>query len=345
MLRCLASILVITAAPRVAHACVCAGEVNDMHAALANAKKMAVAIYRARAEALSEPWDADLEVLEVFKGEMKIGQHLKIVARSDCSFPFRAGEEYLVYAHCRPVTQSATPGSRSSARRCSYDAVSKCSRTKAIAPGDAELDWLRTGRWPPMPVALQRESVSCKECDALAIAEQVTGLSRDSMSSPQQSRAAAKFARPFFTLSGLISALPNIVLVGVSQDRTPFELTTTPSWSLDAVCMLRVELRWCKRLDVLESDNFWRCVDPSEPIIKCDERQSRKAAWDRPEQFHQDACNWYAPSDPGCFLGLQRPVLPENAPQYPLLKCRPDSGDTDPKGYSCHVETAPPSRR
>ena len=153
-------LLAVCAGPATAQACSCWDGPADLPTNLREAKAGAIAIYRARVVSIDSGFlrlfrhPASVEVLEVFKGQVKRGERLQLPygGGGDCTIRFEEGIEYLMYAH----------GSEP-------EDVHHCSRTRPVRAGDSELDWLRTGRLPPVPVAIQRESVSCEPCDIHAV--------------------------------------------------------------------------------------------------------------------------------------------------------------------------------
>ncbi|WP_224249373.1 hypothetical protein [Hyalangium gracile] len=129
------------ALPSSAHACSCAGWA-DLPTALRTARDTASVIVHARVLSVASR-QVRIEVIEAFKGATA---GAKIVVDTDnggggCGYSFESGEAYLVYAELYEGRLG----------------TSMCTRTRKISKGDAELDWLRTGRLPPIPVALRRE--------------------------------------------------------------------------------------------------------------------------------------------------------------------------------------------
>ncbi|OJT19001.1 hypothetical protein BO221_36385 [Archangium sp. Cb G35] len=294
-----------------------------------------MAIYRARLLSVDPAafgGKASVEVLEVFKGKVKPGDRLELPSGGggDCSIAFKAGMEYLMYA------QGESP-----------DSVWHCSRTRPVSEGDAELSWLRTGRLPPVPVALQRESVSCEPCDIDKIGGRLMaapGAAPGVWEWQPQAEASMKAGRPFLTRSDPDSSTERFVMVGRAFDGRPFELTQTPHYSVHTACEQKVHLRWCKRIEVSTPAPgmypLFQCVEPGEASLQCDESTSRKASWQPLEALPSEPCNWYSPSEPSCILKSKPRALAKGAPVAPLLVCRPLS-DAGNKRHSCRVEVTP----
>ncbi|AKJ00956.1 hypothetical protein ATI61_112215 [Archangium gephyra] len=144
----------LAAWPTPANACSCMPESGDPATALRRARDGADAIFHGRVVSIERGGgflglfgkrglEATLEVIERFKGPVASKLVLPTGNGGACEYPFKVGDEYLVYAseyEGRLVT-------------------SLCSRTRPISPGNLELHWLRTGTLPLVPVALQRERV------------------------------------------------------------------------------------------------------------------------------------------------------------------------------------------
>ncbi|WP_164010683.1 hypothetical protein [Pyxidicoccus trucidator] len=133
------------ALPSSADACSCRGW-TDLPTALRTARDKAGVIVHGRVVSVASR-QARIEVIEAFKGATGGAQLVLDTddGGGDCSYSFESGEEYLVYAYL-------------------YEgrlATSMCTRTRKVSKGDAELDWLRTGKLPPVPVVLRREQDQC----------------------------------------------------------------------------------------------------------------------------------------------------------------------------------------
>lgn len=135
-----------------ARACSCAPPPpGDLPTTLREAHDRARFIYRAR---LLSGGGRDargktvVEVLESFKGPLQPGARLELptTPMSPCGLSLESGpgREYLVYTSAQLPTE-----------------IHLCSRTREMNGDDAEMTWLRTGRPPAMPVALQREVMTC----------------------------------------------------------------------------------------------------------------------------------------------------------------------------------------
>lgn len=158
----------------------------------------------------------------------------------NCTFGFQAESENLIYAYAE--------GPRS---------VGFCSRTRPItSEEDSELRWLRTGKPPPIPVAMQRETVSCVPCDIRKIGGPLVAPPGEAPAQAErgpEAEALMKAGRPFFTYSTQPSDGSRHVAVGRSWDGRFFELVQAPHRSVDEHCVQKVYLRWCKRLNVWTS--------------------------------------------------------------------------------------------
>ncbi|ATB32042.1 lipoprotein [Melittangium boletus DSM 14713] len=320
--------------PTAAHACSCAKESTNLPTALRTARSGATAIYRARlisVDSRAFGGLASAEVLEVFKGQLKPGDRLELPSGGggDCTIAFEAGREYLMYAHRENPAE-----------------VYFCSRTRLVTEGDSELVWLRTGKLPPVPVALQRESVSCEPCDHFSIGGRLIaapGAAPGLWEWQPQAAAAMKAGKPFYTRSDPASTPTSFVMVGRSWDGKPFELTQTPHHSVDAACMQKVQLRWCKSLDVsTPAPNMYprfQCVEPGEALPQCDESKSRKAAWMPLEVLSPEQCDWHSPDEPTCYLSATARPFGQRAPPSAILLCHP--GPDGGRRYSCRVARTP----
>ncbi|WP_163999534.1 hypothetical protein [Pyxidicoccus caerfyrddinensis] len=143
------------ALPSSADACSCGGW-TDLPTELRTARDGAGVIVHGRVVSVASG-QVRIEVIEAFKGATG-GAKLVVDpdggGGGDCSYSFESGEEYLVYAHLHEGRV----------------ATSMCTRTRMVSKGDAELDWLRTGRLPPVPVALWREQDQCTPKEPLTAA-------------------------------------------------------------------------------------------------------------------------------------------------------------------------------
>lgn len=124
---------------------------QDLATALAEARARSALIYFARVDTLgrsvgmkfsavrtwlsgARPGEyddlAEVTVLEVFKGSLKIGSRVEVPSGggADCTLDLRAGQYLLVYS------RSGDPTS-----------VSRCGRTQVIDPASFELTSLRSG--------------------------------------------------------------------------------------------------------------------------------------------------------------------------------------------------------
>lgn len=133
----------------VARACSCKPPpVEDLPTTLRTARDKARFIYRARVltgSARDVRVRTSVEVLEVFKGPLKPGARLEgSHDPGPCTMSLPPGKEYLVYVNAETPSR-----------------FESCTRTRALSGEDRELTWLRTGRPPAMPVALQREAWTC----------------------------------------------------------------------------------------------------------------------------------------------------------------------------------------
>ncbi|NMO16574.1 hypothetical protein HPC49_28955 [Pyxidicoccus fallax] len=323
------------ALPSAAQACSCERPSGDLHTQLRTARENAVAIYRARVTAVDPAafdGKAAVEVLEVFKGPVKPGERLDLPSggRGACTIAFKAGKEYLMYAQGKDATS-----------------VSLCSRTHSVTPGtESELAWLRTGKLPPLPVALQREAVSCEPCDIDLVGGRLIVAPDESPSSwlwPPQAAEAMKEGRPFFTRAHVDSE--HSLIVGMSFDGKPFELTQTHEYAAPSACTRRIHLRWCKRLDVTTPAGsphpVFKCIEPGESSLQCDESKGRESSWRPPESIPADACLWRTSDTALCTLEPRMRLLPAGARASPVLKCRPQDLDRRDRNHFCQVETKP----
>ncbi len=167
-MNCLmAAALVLLGAGRT---CPCAPGTNDLATELKSALAFSPHVYRAKVLSVSHRLPttvlnvvrsakglpaadedlATLEVLEVFKGGLRVGRHLEVKNGdgTDCAVLFSSGNEVLVYS----LDQDPT-------------SVVVCSRTRAIVPTDIELAWLRTGVLPRCPWRKASRRFRCSSAD------------------------------------------------------------------------------------------------------------------------------------------------------------------------------------
>lgn len=323
--------------PTEAHACSCSRSSGDTVRDLREALEYSSAIYRARTLSVTpDPFRgiAVIEVLEVFKGKVIMGEQFELPSGGggNCTFGFQVESEYLIYAH--------PDGPRS---------VWFCSRTRQItSQEDSELRWLRTGKLPPVPVAMQRASVSCVPCNIDKIGGPLVsppGASPTDAESGPEAEASMKAGGPFFTYSTQPSDRSRRVAVGRSWDGRFFELVQTPHYSVDERCIQKVYLRWCTRLNVWTpapgEHPMFRCVAPGISTMECNESMSRTAAWEPVEALPPvGECDWLSPDSPSCYLRETGTRLPDDAPKSPLLVCVPGRGIGGSR-HVCRVETGP----
>ncbi|AEI68756.1 hypothetical protein [Corallococcus macrosporus] len=143
--------------PETTQACVCVSGTGDLHHVLKTARERASAIYRARVvPAPVGPYlgTVSVEVLDVIKGPVVAGEKfiLSQGGGGDCRVRFREEAVYLIYAEPQKPKL-----------------IWSCSRTRPLPSlEDAEWRWLTSGKLPAIPVAVQRESVSCQPCEGAA---------------------------------------------------------------------------------------------------------------------------------------------------------------------------------
>ncbi|OJH40045.1 hypothetical protein BON30_13330 [Cystobacter ferrugineus] len=306
--------------PQVSQACRCLTQPNDTNLAqaLRTAREAASHIYFARVQAADglRSGNATVEVLEVLKGELAVGTRLRLPSGGggSCAYPFKKGNDYLVYAHGGPT------------------AVRMCTRTRPILADDVELQWLRTGKLPATPSALRREVVTCKPCDLNAVARAPALFQNDA----RQAHAAR---RAFWT-QGLGSENGRAVAVGQSKDLRAFELVQTPHEATDEKCRQRIVRRWCERLAPLSSKAQFpfRCINPGPEEQVCDENKDRVSKWMPLESMTTATCTWDDPNAPSCKLSKK--VQPRPGPHKasaPLLRCSLPREDTG--WHHCQVIT------
>ncbi len=127
-----------------------------MHSALVDSDH----VYVAHVVAVDQR--ATLKVAERFKGNVKVGESLRLRSGGggDCTLRFTAGERYLVYTTGAP------------------ESVFFCSRTRRLRQDDdAELKWLRSKILSTLPALLQRQEVTCQACDVYSVSGSLIGPS------------------------------------------------------------------------------------------------------------------------------------------------------------------------
>jgi hypothetical protein len=316
--------------PAPADACSCGGGSSDLPTTLRAARADAEAIFHARVVSVEPRWsllglvglgssglEAHLEILEVFKGT--VGPRLVMhtgPSIGDCTFPFEAGVEYLVYAFKHEGRLR----------------TGICQRTRPAAKDDSELEWLRTGRLPPVPEALQREVVQCTPCTLETVAERLVGPPPGNACNmsvwPQEVAQALKDGRPFWHGGYYDYDDPSrTTALGISLDSRAFELVQTPHHGTEETCRQRVTRKWCERLEPAPPSERnvpdLRCVNPGPEEEVCDEEKSRTASWAPREPLQAATCRWYTPDRPSCQLEktLQPRAVETSVPW--LLMCRP----------------------
>ncbi|OJT23731.1 hypothetical protein BO221_17270 [Archangium sp. Cb G35] len=313
--------------PVPADACSCSFGTGDLVTDLREARDGSDAVFLGRVVSVARSGgplgifgrgfgEAAFDVIERFKGP--VGSKLMLpsgTGAGPCEFPFVPGEEYLVYA------------SEDEGRLVAI----LCSRTRPISRGDIELDWLRTGRLPPVPVALQRETVQCPTCDLDTVTSTLVGLPPGNACNlglqDPEAAIALREGRPFWTGGYYNHDNPSrTTAVGLSRELRPFELIQTGPSGTDEKCRKRVSLRWCERLEA-SSDPQARpelqCVNPGPEQELCDETKSRTAIWEPKERLQAAQCSWFSPDKPHCALQKELQPLAEDAPASPLLRCSP----------------------
>ncbi|RKG70949.1 hypothetical protein D7V80_03210 [Corallococcus sp. CA054B] len=320
------------AVPASAWACSCISRTQGLPGALKEAREQAGFIYLGRVRDSEDPSArfATVDVLEAFKGHVKACAVLQLPygRGGDCVLNLPRGETWLIYA------DDTSP-----------EDAWRCMRSRRVlSPDDSELTWLRTGILPPVPVALQREAVSCEVCDIQAVGARLVAPPEMPPATPAwhaDAEALWKAGEPFFT--GAYAT--HRVMLGVSREGRAFELTEASGSSRgEQSCERRVQLRWCKRLELRPRTpkvSDFHCVDPGEPQEVCDERRSRKSEWFPMERLPARACDWSNPSAPACELAEGRFPFPSGAPPLPVLACHPRRPGARSGNYACEVKTAP----
>lgn len=296
---------------------------DDLVQNLKEARAEASAIYLARVLTVDDRnirGSAQVEVLERFKGKLKIGSTLTVPAGGggDCTFPFKAQKTYVMYARGTPTD------------------VSLCSRTREVASleSDTELTWLRTGALPPVPTVLLRETVRCTPCNLEIVTVPLVGLPQgDACNLPLRGQdvvLAYNAPGPFWAAGYYDPQTQDRRrAVGRSMDGRAFEVIQTPYHGTRDACRQRVARRWC---DGLEPANNPRRGEPPLQCVHfgadedlCDEEQSRFAEWGPPEEISAATCEWSDPAAPVCELSkAPRPLKAQpKSLEGPVLRCRP----------------------
>ncbi|MFY0564602.1 hypothetical protein ACN28E_12175 [Archangium lansingense] len=320
--------------PVPADACSCVFGSGDLATNLREALDSADAVFHGRVVSVERSGgflglfgrgspEATFEVIERFKGSLGT----KVVLPSSlgggsCESQFKTGDEYLVYAFMDE----------------GHLVTTLCSRTRPITPSTrrkVELDWLRTGRLPLVPVALQRETVQCQTCNLDTVTSNLVGLPPGNTCNlglqDPEAAIALREGRPFWTGGYYNWDDPTrMTAVGLSRELRPFELIQTPDASTDETCRQRVSLRWCERLEASSAkargQPELRCINPGPEQEVCDETKSRTAVWGPKESLQTATCTWNTPDMPTCELQKELQPLAEKAPTSPLLVCSPANG-------------------
>ncbi|MFP2901876.1 hypothetical protein [Corallococcus sp. 4LFB] len=321
------------AVPAAGWACSCGFSSRSVGGELREARSEADFIYLGRIRQVGGASGAlyTVEVLESFKGTVKTGTVFRepFSGEGDCSLPVSPGV-WLIYAYGNPAR------------------TTQCSRSRPVVPDDSELTWLRTGVLPPVPVSLQRESVSCEVCDVDEIGGRLlvppgAPPARRSPSWTKDVEARWKAGQPFFTDASAVSDSEHQVLLGLSREGRAFELSETPVWPFERMgCERRIQLRWCERLEFQQGSGF-RCVGPGTAQDVCDERRSRKAKWLPMERLQPGACHWDRPDSALCILSEDRFPFPASSPALPVLACHDLKQGPGSGPYRCEVKVKPES--
>ncbi|NMO16404.1 hypothetical protein HPC49_09595 [Pyxidicoccus fallax] len=318
--------------PTPADACSCVRGSPDLHEALRDALSDSDMVFHGRVKSVGPrlkllsylgvktDWEARLEVLEVFKGKPGGSLVLPSGPTASCEYPFTEGDEFLVYVNDYDGQPVSTI----------------CSRTRPAFKSDVELDWLRTGVLPSVPVALQRQSVRCEPCDLDTVAEELG----DKEVGNKDAESALKTGKPFWVSGYSDHEDPTrLTAVGLSRDGRPFELVQTPYNGTNEACRQRVTRRWCEKLvpapRARRNVPALQCVNPGPAEEVCDEEKSREVTWLPRESMSAATCEWHSPTETACELAKEPRPLDAGAPTSPLLSCRP----TKPPAlsYACQV--------
>jgi hypothetical protein len=316
----------LTFAPAAA-ACSCewTGRSTDLAKELRNARESGDAIYLARAISIHyempDP-QASLLVEEAFAGQVKAAQVIRLQAGGfgDCTPTYDVGPLYLIYA-------ADTAGST----------VLLCSRTRKVEADDPELRWLRTGQLPPIPVAVQREVISCERCDALTQGNLLVGRPAQCCKTDQSFGGGIP---PTFLASGFETVEKSgVSVVGRLNGGRAFRLTQSERKGVDDGCRTRVWRQWCEGLEPVSSPEWnvlpVRCLRPGEPIQLCDEGKTQRSSAEPLESLSVATCQWSGTSKAECTLIKERRPLAIDAPRRPLLRCAPRRPGSDT--HECEV--------
>lgn len=334
-MRALGLILVgALAMPTTALACSCRRSAEDLHTQLKSALSEASDVYYARVyetDGLLDQGTTKLEVLEVYKGALKPG--FKFATRSggggDCTHRFTVGETWLVYA------------------AGSFGGIWVCSRSRPAKSDDTELRWLRTGKLPPQPVALQRAKETCRECSLDGLASKLTGA-RDA----EEDGTALLRKRPFH--SGAMYRGGGLSVIGLTKDLDAFELIRRYDDDREEACHARVFKRLCGTIEaevrsvgtdvdhapvrLTEAALTSRrsrgettvidlsCVRPRGETLVCDEGATRVETLEAPEPLASLYCDWTVPSRPSCKLPRVSPAFDGGLHLGPIMRCTPEPG-------------------
>lgn len=322
-----------------ATACSCTDEgPRELATRLRSAQKSAAYIFVARAMSVVPPSGAEegrpyswavatLEVKEALKGKLGKTVRMRSGSGGDCVSTFEPGADYLVYANgAGPFLES-----------------SSCSRTRRLQRSDdSERVFLRTGKLPPAPVALQRMSVRCEPCDISEVGKQRTGT--EPIRS-EELEPALRTGRPFFGAYYKQDGTFGMFAVGASAKGQAFELLQSSHDDSRQACLRQVTQRHCERLEGNEWDvrRFTvpglRCINPGPWQPVCDEQPSRKVSAGGVEQLEAAKCHWDDPDRPTCELAKSSSPLGKGRAKWPRLVCYPKEDSSWEQ--QCLVRTKP----
>lgn len=271
-----------------------------------------------------------VRALEVFKGPVRKGARLELPG-GNRSVEFRrgdVGQTFLVYVERGSGIAAA------------------CGRTRAIKAGDPELEWLRHQKLPDPPVALRRDTVTCRHCPRYATPFEFSLMrllkTEDWVPGGVDGASALVAAETwsrFYTASfdGDTRA-GELVVMGCDEQRRTWELIESNHF--EDACT-RIQRRrscgalWPRARADREGTPPLECAAPGPFEVVCDEVATRQVVTGTPESIlGVVGCDWREPLAPKCGLTAVPISLTAGIPTGPVLVCVSENG----KDYRCRID-------
>ncbi len=299
-------------------ACTCVLSPADVNLTLAEALTSADAVFRgvvthvSKVDPASRRQRFTFRVDETFKGPPRKERVLEGNASHSCGRTFDEGAAYLVYADGDAAGEKPM-------------SASYCTRVLELADAQRELDWLRTRKPVPVPVAMRRRTVSCEECELSPVAQRLACGERSCLALPFPEVAAALDAkRSFWSHAARDDTRQTRRIFGSTTTGRLFVVSQSSAWD----CEGSVTLKWCSALKLTaQADRpMVECVGGVDAPPPCDEARTRKSEWSAVGAWSSSNCEWKFIDGPRCELTAPPTPLASKAPTAPGLHCRQRGG-------------------